>query len=150
MDDAYVGLGSNLGDKRKNISDAIRLLGDSCDVVEASPIYETEPVDMDGGEMFLNCVLKLRTKLTPRKLLDNLLDIEQRLGRVRSSRNSPRTIDIDLLFYGDIVLDEAGLSLPHPRLHRRMFVLKPLNDIAPELIHPLIGKTVKEMLADIS
>jgi 2-amino-4-hydroxy-6-hydroxymethyldihydropteridine diphosphokinase len=145
---AYVGLGSNLGDRGATIRKAIDLLAQHPDVevVAASTLRDTEPWGGVEQPTFLNGVVVVETALRPRELLDVLLDVEQRLGRVRQERFGPRTIDLDLLLYGAEVVDEPGLTLPHPRLHERRFVLHPLAELAPEAVVPGRG-SVAELLA---
>jgi 2-amino-4-hydroxy-6-hydroxymethyldihydropteridine diphosphokinase len=142
---AYVGLGSNLGDRERLIRDAADAIG----AVRLSPIIETEPWGYADQPRFLNAVAELETEATPRELLDLLLDVERRLGRTREGpRYGPRTIDLDLLLYGDDVVDEAELQVPHPRLQERRFVLEPLAALVPERKIPGNG-TVQEALARI-
>lgn len=135
---AYVGLGANLGDPRAALGHALDALvagaGDG-DAVECSPLYRSAPVEASGPD-FLNAVARLPTRLTARRLLQLLLAIEHDHGRARPFRNAPRTLDLDLLLYGDQVIDEPGLTVPHPRMHRRAFVLRPLADLAPHLDIP--------------
>jgi 2-amino-4-hydroxy-6-hydroxymethyldihydropteridine diphosphokinase len=147
---AYVGLGANLGDREGTIRRAVTLLGeaDGVDAVAVSTLRETEPWGPVAQPSFLNGVVALETELGPRPLLDLLLGIERRLGRVRSERWGPRTIDLDLLLYGDTVVDEAGLTLPHPRLHERRFALEPLAELAPDAVVPGRG-TVEELLRSL-
>jgi 2-amino-4-hydroxy-6-hydroxymethyldihydropteridine diphosphokinase len=142
---AYVGLGSNLGDREAQILQAAELL----DLRRLSRIIETEPWGVVDQPRFLNAVGELETALEARALLDRLLEIERRMGRVRTGpRWGPRTIDLDLLLYGDEVLDELGLAVPHPRLHERSFVLEPLAELAPALKIPGNG-TVQALLAKL-
>ena len=142
---AYVGLGANLGDREETIRAAVAELPD---VVAVSPLRETDPVGVTDQPQFLNGVAALETELAPRELLDVLLAIERRLGRERRERWGPRTIDLDLLLYGDAVIDEDSLKIPHPRLHERRFVLEPLADLAPKLVVPGHGR-VKDLLAKL-
>ena len=130
---AYVGLGSNLGDREATIRAAIDALPG---VVAVSALRETEPVGPVDQPPFLNGAVALETELSPRELLDVLLAVERRLGRERRERWGPRTIDLDLLLYGDGTIDEPGLSLPHPRLHERRFALEPLAELDPDLDDP--------------
>lgn len=142
---AYVGLGSNLGDREAQILQAAELI----EVRRLSRIVETEPWGLVDQPRFLNAVGELETRLEPRALLDGLLEIERLMGRDRTGpRWGPRTIDLDLLLYGDEVLDEPGLAVPHPRLHERSFVLEPLAELAPELKIPGNG-TVQALLAKL-
>jgi 2-amino-4-hydroxy-6-hydroxymethyldihydropteridine diphosphokinase len=148
---AYVGLGANLGPKEVTILRAVDLLGatDGIAVLGLSRLRETDPVGVTDQPMFLNGAVALETALSPWELLDVLLRIEQELGRVRDDeRWGPRTIDLDLLVYGDETLDEPGLRVPHPRLHERRFALEPLADLDPELEIPGLGK-VSQLLAAI-
>jgi 2-amino-4-hydroxy-6-hydroxymethyldihydropteridine diphosphokinase len=143
---AYVGLGSNLGDRERLIARAAELIG----AVRVSTVIETEPWGYGDQPMFLNAVAELETQLTPRQLLDHLLDVERRLGRERIGPQwGPRTIDLDLLLYGDQTIDEPGLVVPHPRLAMREFVLRPLAELVPSLKIPGIG-TVRDTLAGLS
>ena len=142
---AYVGLGANLGDREETIRAAVAELPD---VVAVSPLRETDPVGVTDQPQFLNGVAALETELAPRELLDVLLAVERRLGRERRERWGPRTIDLDLLLYGDEVIDEDGLKIPHPRLHERRFVLEPLADLAPQLVVPGLGG-VEDLLAEL-
>ena len=151
---AYLALGANLGDRRDTLDEALRRLRErGIDVVSVSSFIETDPVGGSPGQgRYLNGAACVRTGLAPRELLDLLLEIEGELGRVRQpgERNEPRTIDLDILFYGDRIIEEEGLCVPHPRLHRRVFVLEPLAQIAPEWVHPVLGKSVAELLAGLT
>jgi 2-amino-4-hydroxy-6-hydroxymethyldihydropteridine diphosphokinase len=142
---AYVGLGSNLGDREQALRQAAALIGAG----RLSTIRETEPWGLADQPRFLNAVAQLETELTARALLESLLDVERRLGRERRGPQwGPRTIDLDLLLYGDEQIDEAGLTVPHPRLHERLFVLEPLAELDPSLKIPGIG-TVQAALAGL-
>ena len=141
----YVGLGANLGDREESIRSAAELLGAS----RISTIRETEPWGYADQPRFLNAVVELETDLPPRELLDRLLEVERALGRTRlGPRFGPRTIDLDLLVYGELQLEEPGLTVPHPRLHERLFVLEPLAELAPSLDVPGKG-LVSELLAGL-
>jgi 2-amino-4-hydroxy-6-hydroxymethyldihydropteridine diphosphokinase len=144
---AYVGLGSNLGDREANMRGALALL-EALGRVRASGIRETDPVGVTDQPRFLNAVAEVETELPARELLDRLLAFERRLGRDRSAetRWGPRTIDLDLLLYGQQTIDEPGLTVPHPRLAEREFVLEPLHELDPELTLP-DGRAVRELLA---
>jgi 2-amino-4-hydroxy-6-hydroxymethyldihydropteridine diphosphokinase len=146
---AYVGLGANLGDRERTIRRAVELLGAThgIEIVGVSTLRETDPVGYVDQPRFLNGVAALETGLTPRALLDRLLAVEQELGRVRKEgqRFGPRTIDLDLLLYGDEVVDEPGLAVPHPRLAERRFVLEPLHELDPELALP-DGRRVADLV----
>jgi 2-amino-4-hydroxy-6-hydroxymethyldihydropteridine diphosphokinase len=145
MTRAYVGLGANLGDREQSIRDAVSALPG---VVVVSTLRETDPVGVIDQPKFLNGVAALETELQPQELLDLLLAVERRLGRERRERWGPRTIDLDLLLYGDEVIDEEGLTVPHPHLHERRFVLEPLAEIAPTLVVPGLGR-VEDLLAEL-
>jgi len=143
---AYIGLGSNLGDRQATLRQAVRRLGTYGRVVAVSSLYETEPVGYRDQPWFLNAVVALETTLGPRELLAALLAIERDFGRERTFRNAPRTLDLDLLLYDGLVEQSEDLSIPHPRLHERSFVLVPLAEIAPELSHPLFAVPVRVLL----
>jgi 2-amino-4-hydroxy-6-hydroxymethyldihydropteridine diphosphokinase len=147
---AYVGTGSNLGKRQKTIAQALELIAaeNGLEVVAVSSLRETEPVGYEDQPPFINGVIGLETELSPRKLLERLLEIERRLGRVRGEgpRFGPRTIDLDLLLYGDEIVDQPGLIVPHPRLHERRFALEPLAELDPSLEIPGHGP-VQALLA---
>ena len=149
MTRAYVGVGANLGDREATIRAAIEALPD---VVAVSTLRETEPFGVTGQPPYLNGAVALETELAPRELLDRLLEIERSLGRERREpsqvRWGPRTIDLDLLVYGDATVDEPGLTVPHPRLHERRFVLEPLAELDPGLVVPGRGR-VGDLLAEL-
>jgi 2-amino-4-hydroxy-6-hydroxymethyldihydropteridine diphosphokinase len=150
MATAFVGIGSNLGDRESHLRRALDLLTaeDGIEVVAVSRLRETEPVGPVEQGPFLNGAVQVSTELPPRELLERLLDVEQRLGRVRVERFGPRTIDLDLLVYGDEVVEEPGLTLPHPRLDERRFALEPLAELAPALVVPGRGR-VSDLLAKL-
>ena len=145
---AFIGLGSNLGDREANVRQALEHLAHAPEtsVVRASSLYDTEPVGVEEQPHFLNAVAQLETQLTPHQLLWNLMLIERRLGRVRTQRWGPRTLDLDLLFYEDLVLEDDDLTIPHPELAKRSFVLVPLVELEPLLVHPVTGETVLALL----
>jgi 2-amino-4-hydroxy-6-hydroxymethyldihydropteridine diphosphokinase len=145
---AYIGLGSNLGDREANLRQALEHLAQASEtsVIRASSLYDTEPVGVEDQPHFLNAVAQLETQLTPRQVLWNLMLIERRLGRVRSQRWGPRTLDLDLLLYDDVIVEEDDLQVPHPELARRSFVLVPLVELEPLLLHPLTGETMLSLL----
>ena len=141
----YLALGTNLGDRAANLKQAIASLTPQLEVKAKSGIYETPPWGFEEQPKFLNQVLKAKTYLDPEPLLKHLKRLEVALGRKESFPNGPRLIDIDILFYDDLVLNKPSLVIPHPRLHERGFVLLPLTDIAPDLKHPITKKSVREM-----
>lgn len=147
---AYIALGSNLGDRESYIRGAIEAVGglEGTDVVAQSSVIETDPVGPDGQGPYLNAVIHIQTTLAPRDLLDELLRIEHDFGRERAEQQrwGPRTLDLDVLVYEDMIIEEQGLNVPHPRLHDRLFVLVPLAEIAPDLNIPMHEKTPRAML----
>jgi len=150
---AYVGLGSNLGDRAGNLLLAVRgILDAGLEISRLSPIYETEPIGDVAQSNFLNQVAEVRGKSlhAPEQMLARLLRVEYALGRKRNVPNGPRTIDLDLLLYKSEVRDTEFLRLPHPRLHHRRFVLAPLNDLAPNLVHPTLGATIGDLFQDLN
>lgn len=145
MSFAYIALGSNQGDRKKYLTEARAALRKKCTLLKESPIYETKPVGMKQHPHFYNQVVKVETTLTPPLLLKFLLGIEKKLGRRRTETNAPRNIDLDLLFYDDEIIEQEELIIPHPRLHERSFVLKPLLDIARDYCHPIFKETVHDL-----
>lgn len=144
---AYIAVGSNMGDKHKNIRDAIDMLNASsdCRVTKVSSMYETKPVGYLDQEDFLNGALEVKTLLTPHELMDKLLETEKALGRERVIHWGPRTIDLDIIFYDDLISYDDKVILPHPRMEERIFVLKPMCDVAPYFIHPVFKKRVIDL-----
>ena len=143
---AYVALGSNLGDKEANLRKALELLQErGVEIVKTSTFISTEPYGVTDQPQFLNGVCEVRTSLVPLALLHTLLEIEQEMGRVRLRHWGERNIDLDLLLYEDVVLDTPELKLPHPDMQNRDFVLLPLAEIAPELVHPILQKSIEEL-----
>src|SRR5215210_9003149 len=143
----YLALGTNLGDRAANLKQAITSLTPQLEVKAKSQVYETPPWGFEDQPKFLNQVIKAKTYLGPEPLLKHLKRLEAALGRKESLTNGTRLIDIDILFYDDLVLENPSLVIPHPRLHERGFVLLPLMDVAPDLVHPVHKKTVREMAA---
>ena len=148
MNKITIAIGSNLGDRYENIRRANELIQSSGEIriLRESGIYETDPVGGPPQGKFLNAVWEAETKSGARRVLNQLLKIEKKLGRKRSQKNEPRTIDLDLLFFGDEIIQDKDLTIPHPRLHERLFVLKPLSDLNPDRIHPTLKKTITELL----
>src|SRR5882724_2088736 len=142
----YLSLGSNVGERVENLKTAISKLGSLGNVVAVSSFYETEPVEMTAQAWFVNCAVRLDTEKMPRQLLKGVLDLEREMGRRRTQNKGPRNIDIDILLFGNSIVETKGLTIPHPALHQRRFVLGPLAEIAAEVRHPVFKNTVREML----
>jgi 2-amino-4-hydroxy-6-hydroxymethyldihydropteridine diphosphokinase len=150
---AYISIGSNLGDKLFNCRTAIAALERSATgrILARSRVYATEPVDFTDQDWFLNAAVKIETALGPHVLLERLIDIQQAAGRKRDTiRFGPRVLDLDIIFYGDLVIADGTLQIPHPRMHKRRFVLQPMCDIDPTVVHPVLGKNVKRLLDHLS
>lgn len=147
--DVYLAFGSNLGNRQENLSTALQRLHEIVDIHKISSVYETEPVGYLDQPRFLNMVCYGQTAASPAELLRNTKTIEEALGRERSFRNAPRPIDIDILLYDDLCLETEDLTLPHPRMSERAFVLVPLAEIAPTVVDPVSGKTVQELLLSV-
>ena len=141
----YLSLGSNIGERAENLHTAIDRLRAFGEVVAVSSFYETEPVECTAQAWFLNCAIALDTEKTPQQLIAGILDIEQQLGRRRERQKGPRIIDIDILLFGDSLIEEPGLTIPHPSIQERGFVLEPLAEIAPEVRHPVFQRTIREL-----
>jgi 2-amino-4-hydroxy-6-hydroxymethyldihydropteridine diphosphokinase len=141
----FLSLGSNVGDREANLRDAQKRLGAVGRVTAASSFYETEPVEFTQQPWFLNCAVALETAQTPQQLMTSILNIEETMGRRRVQKKGPRTIDIDILLFGDAVLDSPQVTIPHPAMHKRRFVLEPLAEIAPGVRHRVFDKTILEL-----
>lgn len=146
---AYLSLGSNVGNRQQNLRSAIGQLSRLGKVIAVSSFYETEPVEFTDQPWFLNCAVSLETPLQPAQLMNDLLGIEREMGRERGRHKGPRLIDLDILLFGDAVLKTPELTIPHPAMAERRFVLQPLAEIAPELRHPDLNKTVRELLSEL-
>jgi 2-amino-4-hydroxy-6-hydroxymethyldihydropteridine diphosphokinase len=146
---AYLSLGSNLGNREQNLGEAIRRASILGRVVAVSSVYETEPLEFTDQPWFLNCVIALETTAGPAQLMAELLRVENGMGRQRVVKKGPRSIDLDILLFGDTVVNTRELTIPHPEIVRRRFVLEPLAEIAPELLHPVSQKTVTQLLAEL-
>lgn len=147
MNHILLSLGSNVGDREANLKRAQELLGEEGVVIEQlSPIYETEPYGVAEQGYFLNQVVQVKTEKTPEELLETCLAVENTMGRVRNVKNGPRLIDVDVVFYRDEVLNTSRLTLPHPGVPERRFILQPLSDLVPGQAHPVLKKTVQQLL----
>ncbi len=145
----YLGVGSNLGDRRGNLAAALRGIGPAVHVDAVSSLYETAPVGPQDQPAYYNAACRGATSMTPRALLDHVKRVERELGRSEGPRWGPREIDIDILLFGTEVVEEEGLTVPHPELANRAFVLAPLAEIAAGLLHPLLGKSIEELAAAV-
>src|SRR5208282_3305360 len=143
---AYLSLGSNVGDRATQLRSAVARLETSGRVVAVSSVYETEPVEFTEQPWFLNCAIALETSLAPQQLMSAILDTEQQMGRVRRHSKGPRPIDIDILLFGNEIMDSQELTIPHTAIYQRRFVLEPMAEIAPEVVHPILEKTIRELL----
>ena len=145
----YLGLGSNLGDRKANLEKALQFLGQTLSVEQISSVYETHPVGNEEQPLFLNAVCRAATDIGPFQLLSLIKGIEVALDRVPSFSNAPRPIDIDILLYGNLIIEAAELVIPHPRLEERAFALVPLAEIAPDLIHPVSGRSIQDLMSGV-
>lgn len=147
MESAYIGIGSNIGHKIDHCKKAISLMGqlEGCSVGGQSSFYRTEPVGVEGQDYYVNGVICLNTDLSAEDLLNHLLDIEAHMGRVRLKKWDARVIDLDILLFGSQIIKKPDLMVPHPLMHLRRFVLTPLRQVAPELMHPVLGKSIREL-----
>lgn len=152
MKTAYIGIGSNIGDPLKNCYEATKKIGQiqHSRLISCSPLYKTEPVGVKGQDWYINGAVSMATGLLARELINKLLAIEADMGRVRNERWEPRIIDLDILLFGGDIINEKDLVIPHPLMHERRFVISPMVDLAPDLIHPVLGKTMTELLLAIS
>ncbi len=144
---AYIGIGSNLGHKLNNCLQSIKKIGQlpNCNVIARSSLFKTEPQGVRGQDWYANCVVKIRTKLTPFELLTSLMNIELDMGRIRKKKWEARIIDLDILLFNQEIISSESLSIPHPLLHERRFVLEPLAELAPGLIHPILKLTIIQL-----
>ena len=149
---AYIGIGSNLGNPDKNCIEAIEKIATNggIKILSKSSLYQTAPVGHTQQNWFVNSVIKIATELNPKNLLFALLNIESKMGRIRKEKWGPRLIDLDLLFYDNLILNQEGIILPHPEIQKRKFVLIPLDEIAENLTHPILKKTIKTLLQELS
>lgn len=151
MVEAYISFGTNLGDRKKNIEEALSLLqkNPGVKIEKTSSLYLTEPIGYVGQDYFLNGVIMIKTNLSPRELLSLCQQIENHMGRKRTIPWGPRIIDLDILLYNNKIIEEDDLIIPHPYMHKRRFILTPLSEIAPQLIHPVLGKSIYTMLKEL-
>jgi 2-amino-4-hydroxy-6-hydroxymethyldihydropteridine diphosphokinase len=146
MNRVFIGIGSNLGDKIDNCRKAINEITAFAEIVNVSSLYETEPVGNEDQPNFINCAVEIKTDLSPHELLSHLNSVEDKLGRVRGEKWGPRVIDLDIIFYDDLVMKDDDLIIPHPRAHLRRFVLEPICEIARDFIHPELKTSILELL----
>ncbi len=146
---AYLSLGSNIGDRAAHLREAVSQIETTGKITAISSFYETEPVEFTQQALFLNCAIGLETALVPQELMSHLLEIERELGRERLQKKGPRTIDIDILLFGNVAMNSPELTIPHPAMAERRFVLEPLAEIAPRVVHPILRKTITELLAQL-
>jgi len=150
MPSALIGIGSNLGNREENCRNALRLISEKAGtLIKQSSMYETQPWGVKDQPEFINMAVEIETRAEPGVLLNILKGIEHELGRKKTSRWGPRRLDLDILFYNDFVIDTPDICIPHPFMHVREFVLRPLSEIAPDKMHPVLKKTVKELLSEL-
>jgi len=142
----YLSLGANVGDRSAQLREATDRLSKLGRVLAVSSLYETEPVEFTQQPWFLNCAIAIETSKTPQQLMASILRIEEEMGRRRVQKKGPRSIDIDILLFGDMIVESKELTIPHPAMHQRRFVLEPLAEIAPQALHPTFKKTIRELL----
>jgi 2-amino-4-hydroxy-6-hydroxymethyldihydropteridine diphosphokinase len=142
---AYLSIGSNVGNREPRMREALERLDSAGRVVAVSSFYETEPVEFTEQPWFLNCAAALETSLSPPQLMASILRIEQEMGRRRLQKKGPRSIDIDILLFGNLIVSSADLTIPHPSMPQRRFVLEPLAELAPQALHPSLNKTILEL-----
>ena len=148
MPRVFLGLGSNIGDKEDHINKALTFISELYTLKKKSHLYLTEPIGNITQDWFLNCVVEIQTDVDPKKLLSTIKSIERKLGRTKTVKNGPRTIDIDILFYGDHILKTKTLVIPHPSIQERLFVLQPMMDIDPGVIHPVFKRSIHQLYHD--
>ena len=149
MNQVFIGIGSNLGEREKNISTAIEKISKECIVKRKSSLYESEPIGFRRQPWFLNCAIEIETMKNRTKLFQFLKSIETLMGRENTRKNGPRLIDLDILFFNDEVIKERNLLIPHPRLHERRFVLEPMHELSPQWVHPLFKQTISELRSSL-
>lgn len=149
---AYIGIGSNLGDKASNCRHSLEQIDQlpGCEVTARSDMFRTEPEGVTGQDWYANCVAEVRTGNTPHQLLEDLLAIESGMGRIRTKRWGPRIIDLDILLYGQLTMASENLTVPHPMLHKRRFVLAPLVQLAPNFVHPVLNTTIRQLFDELA
>jgi 2-amino-4-hydroxy-6-hydroxymethyldihydropteridine diphosphokinase len=146
----YIGLGSNIGDREEQVLRAVHELRAFSRVKKISTLRETEPVGNTDQPKFINAVVEIETDYSPSELLQELLQVEEKMGRVRETKGGPRTIDLDILAYGNEIVNEQGLRIPHARMHERLFALEPMAELAPNWSHPALGKNISELISSVS
>lgn len=149
MFNVFISAGTNLGDRESNLNRSLEILSGGCTIHSVSSLFETEPVGNPDQPDFLNAVFQVGTSMLPHRLLKYLKNIEDQMGRERNERWGPRIIDLDIIFYGSLIIESAGLKIPHPDAHERKFVLEPLCELSPELRHPLFNKDIRSILEDL-